>query len=721
MKKNFFLLLLLGVGFCPGYSQQIKYVDHFENVNHPEIGYWFVSPDLLEGDYYLRYLDTIATTCPYSLIFLTAREGADFFNTKQFHPVFEKLVAAAHRYDIKMGLQLWGNTRNVPLEHADRMIIGDEGKLDERGETGLTIHSRYIRFPDRLLKFDLFKVYAFKKKGEGFYDAGTLKDISSKCRAVAKDKQTLRVSIKAGKELAGYSVYVMTQQYCSQSSNFGADEIKRFTDALHAYGDIPFDGFALDEYGNKFVARSVQEGPHFEFRGQWYSPDFARCFAEETGGSLENTLFETRYAPADSPEIRIRAINHYMDVMRSGALRVENAVMQEAKKIFGNDIFTGIHDTYHNSLENDEIWANGIAWWKVPREYGQTDEKTSLPVQMGVAITHFKNAMYNQYYDKVLAPVPVKALTDLRYAVRTHYHAMHDKRPNRFDLAMPEAVAIINKVENCARLLNRFNPSLPDIKLLVVFGMGALSNWYPDYGSRGTYDINEKLNIEEKAKAIWNAGYMNALVPGDFIDNGQIKVQSDGRVSLHGHVFDAVVYLYPQYARATTLQFLEKLETAGGKLMLVGNATHDFDARDVSKQFAAIAKKATVNGFDIKALPALGLQKNLLPDGCKNADGSFVFTNYPSLDHPVKARFQLQNNQNVWSGQYKGLLAISFTNDGRLQKLAAAGLQTLEMNGKIVLSFNEPTDVYFDRNQAGNSLMLADPNKHRQPVINQLQ
>ncbi|HEU4607403.1 MAG TPA: hypothetical protein VFS31_04785, partial [Chitinophagaceae bacterium] len=124
---------------------------------------------------------------------------------------------------------------------------------------------------------------------------------------------------------------------------------------------------------------------------------------------------------------------------------------------------------------------------------------------------------------------------------------------------------------------------------------------------------------------------------------------------------------------------------------------------------------------DIKALPALGLQKNLLPDGCKNADGSFVFTNYPSLDHPVKARFQLQNNQNVWSGQYKGLLAISFTNDGRLQKLAAAGLQTLEMNGKIVLSFNEPTDVYFDRNQAGNSLMLADPNKHRQPVINQLQ
>jgi hypothetical protein len=101
--------------------------------------------------------------------------------------------------------------------------------------------------------------------------------------------------------------------------------------------------------------------------------------------------------------------------------------------------------------------------------------------------------------------VEKKALGDLRYGVRTHYHAMHDMRENRSDLLDPVAIAGINKVESCARMLNKFNPLLPKINLLVIFGMEALQNWYPNEADRGVYDINDKMDIEAKSLEICNA------------------------------------------------------------------------------------------------------------------------------------------------------------------------------------------------------------------------
>jgi len=299
--------------------------------------------------------------------------------------------------------------------------------------------------------------------------------------------------------------------------------------------------------------------------------------------------------------------------MRKGGLRVETAVFNAARTIFGKHIFSGIHNTYHNSLINDEIWANGIGWWSAPRAYGQSDEKTFTPTQMGIAMAHEKNAMYNQYYDKDLEPVLVKAFADLRYGVRTHYHALNDKRPLRFDLEDPDAIIGINQIENCTRLLNKFNPSLPEIKLLVIFGMEALSNWYPNEQDRGVYDVNDQMKIEERAVEVWNAGYINALVPSDLIVTKQLTIGVDGKPVLNGHKFDAIVYLNPEYAREPVLKFLEAYQSKGGKLLIEGKASTDFYGNKISNRFQAIYKKATVLGYSIENIAKLGLQKNKLP------------------------------------------------------------------------------------------------------------
>jgi len=158
-------------------------------------------------------------------------------------------------------------------------------------------------------------------------------DISKDCKAIIKDRSTVQVQIHAP-QAKGLTACIMTQQYVSQSSMWDDVEINGFTETMKSYGDIPFDGFALDEYGNKFVIRSIEMKPTDNFRARWYSNGMAGEFQKTTGQSLDRALFDGRYAPTGKPELRMKAINVYMDFMRKGALRVEDAVYQKSKEIF---------------------------------------------------------------------------------------------------------------------------------------------------------------------------------------------------------------------------------------------------------------------------------------------------------------------------------------------------------------------------------------------------
>ncbi len=720
MNKIIACLLILTFSNSLFAQTKIEYVPQFKNENHPEIGYWFISPNLIKDEKKIvANIDSIAKKCNYTLLFLTAREGADFYDFKLLHPIFQKLVAEGHKKGLKVGLQLWGNYKDKTIDGSQRMIVENEVQLDVSGNADFTAKAKFIRFPDRLLKSDLFKVYVFKKTSDGFYDPTTLKDITQQCETTLPDKATVQVKIKGGDAAKNLTACIMTEEYCSQSSMWDDVEINGFGEAMDNYSDIPFDGFALDEYGNKFVARLAELNME-PFRGRWYSTAMATAYQKATGHSLEKTLFDGRFAPEGKPEVRIKAINEYMEFMRTGALRVETAAYNKSRRVFGEQIFNGIHDTYHNSLINDEIWANGISWWNSPRAYGQTDEKTPLPTQMGVAMAHVKNAMYNQYYDKDLEPVLVKSFNDLRYGVRTHYHALNDKRPNRFDLEDADAITGINQNENCARLLNKFNPSLPDIKLLVIFGMEALSNWYPNDSNRGIYDINDKLGIEEKAVDIWKAGYLNALVPSDLIVNNKLVIGADGKPTMNGHKFDAILYLNPQYAREPVIKFLETFVNKGGKLMVEGNADHDFFGENISDRFKLIYDKATVKGYSIDNLSKLGLQKNWLPDGCRNEDGSYVFNELTSLRTDNSATFNVQLDGENYTGKYKGLVVIKASKKNGIEKLAATGLKELTRNGKPILSFKNPIDVYVERQGKEVKMVVADGSKTIKSLVNNL-
>ena len=88
-----------------------------------------------------------------------------------------------------------------------------------------------------------------------------------------------------------------------------------------------------------------------------------RHFAERLDTDIDRLLFDMRYAPSDDDSVRIRAINTYFRELRKPPAENERLVYEHAKKLFGDDIYFGTHATFHNELDNDEIWHTGCCWW----------------------------------------------------------------------------------------------------------------------------------------------------------------------------------------------------------------------------------------------------------------------------------------------------------------------------------------------------------------------
>ena len=724
MRKILFATaLLLAIGYEDyTYAQvqksKVEYVKAFENINHPEICYWFFSANMIENDRYLNMIDSLSNQSLYTFVFITARNGVNFYDYEKMRPIFKKLVDRAHSHGLKIGLQLWENKKTVAIENTERCITEGEVILGESGNANFTAKAKHIRVTSPLIKSELFKVFAFKKTSKGFYDPETLKDITLQTKSSSPDKETVNVNINAGATLKGYTAYIMAQHFYNYVSNHAAEASDRFVEALNAYASIPFDGVGLDEYTNLRI-NPTWEIKNDVWRERSYSLVMASEFKNQTGLPLEKTLFDMRYAPFSQPEVRINAINLYMDLMRHGTMHVENVVYRKSKEVFGKNTFSGLHNTHHNSLTGDEFWVTGLNWWSIPREYGHTDEHTPTPTQMGIAMSYPMNALYNMYYNKSIDNIAEKAFGDLRYGIRTHYHAVNDVQGWGVSVDKVDALKKINPVENCARLMNRFNPALPEIKLLVIFGMEALSNWYPNDSARGQYDYNEKLGIEDKAKTLWNAGYLNALVPSDLIVNQNLTIDKDGKPIMNGHKFDAIVYLYPQYSREPVIKFLESYVAKGGKLMIEGTATDNFKGRNISDRYAAIYDKA-IKGFSVNSISQLGITKNAIAGGCKNEDGSYTFTDYGSLFSDKISRFSVNIEGDRYEGAYKGIALLLADKKTGYIKLSSSGLKELKKNDNTVLSFEKPTGLYVSGKKGTLKFMLEDSTQTLKPLINKL-
>lgn len=723
MKNKFILifscvLLLLNIK-TDAQEVKVNYVNSFQNINHPEVAYWFFANNMLPEARWKGKIDSFARYSKYTLIFLTERDGCNFYDIKTMHPIFKKLVAYAHQKGLKIGLQIWKRDFGTRVENTDRLMQEGEVGLNENGYADYSVTAKGARNMSGLIKSELFKVYAFKKTSDGFYDHSTLKDITNLAKADTV-KNEVKVSINAGGRLKGYTAYILTQHYYDYCSNFSDQAKSMILDAFKAYADIPFDGIGLDEYKNLLIARqSVLKSTHDTFRERLYSIAMAQKMKAITGMDLSRVLFDMRYAPEGKPAVRVKAINEYMSLLRIATLDIEKSMYELGKKMYGKNAFIGLHNTFHNNLDGDEVWQTGVSWWNIKRDYGQTDEETSTPIQMGIGMVNVENVMYNMYYNESLERIWTKALYDLRFGIRTHYHAANDGQRWGVSIEEPAALGKINPVENAARLLNRFNPPFPQIKLLVVYGMEALYNWYPYKEARGLYDINSSLGMENKTTELWDNGYLNAAIPTDVIEDGRLKINAAGKPVLHGYTFDAVIFLDPQYSKERTTKFFQQYVSMGGKLLIEGNVTNDYYGNDISSTWKEIKSKAAATSFSLANVAKLRIPKNNLIDGVPNGEGSYTFTSIESLKKDSAVSFSFTDHGNDFSGSYKGMAAIKVDSEGNLQKLAATSLSSLYKNGREILHLSKPADIFISVQNNKIIATIADPSKSIQLLKNE--
>lgn len=680
---------------------------------HPQILYWFWDEDTMKDGQYLKDIERICEKSTFDLIFFTARGQLNFYRDREIlKDAFSEVAEYAHKRGRKVGLQLWRDHSKVTEQNAISLIVEKEMKLDPSGKARCVVEKTGER-GIAVLSSRLFSAYVMEKTGPGFYRKDSLEDITSRCTQKQVRPGILEVCTDLGERYAGKTVYFLAAHAYKSPDLFTTYYEESFSQILDCYSGVPFDGIGLDEFKSMNITHIVEifkKG--VKFRQRLYGPGFAQRFEEQTGQPLEQCILEMRYVPEGMPEKRIAAINQYFDVLKENVVLIENFVADEARKRYGDDIFIGLHNTYHNSLSNDEIWQTGCMWWDLPREYGQTDEDISYPVRMGISCSYPQPIVYDMFYSHTDADcIYEKAIRDARYGVRIHYHAYHDVRENRFDLADSAFLENIRKIENRIQLLNYLDLPRPQMDLLIVFGRPALANWYPHEEFRNDFDINGSLFIQEKCNALWNAGVVCALVPSTKIDQGILTLSPQGEICYNGHKFRQLLFIGPEYSKPETLQFL--LECAKKNPVFIdGTATRDFYGNSCEDMFAEICRYADSHPFDVSYLLAHGIRKNALPDGAVLEDGTVVLTDCRSALDGEAQPFLISMDGHTFSGKYRGVLAIH-SSAGVLKQFACGGFTCLYRDNVPYLWTDFPGDIAYSKDKGcqldgdGNHLHFA--------------
>ncbi|HEY5329352.1 MAG TPA: hypothetical protein VIJ79_05680 [Acidobacteriaceae bacterium] len=690
-----------------GFKVNLRYEDPIRNENYPELLYWFVTPETIVPPRYSQDIQHIAHDTVFDFPFLTARNGVNFFTSPAAHDAVAAIVKEGHQNGLRIGatleIQNIDSMRKFSFDDEQTGVSDGETTLDANGRGVIESSLKLRSSPAQ--KTEVLRVFVFRKTGDGEYDPATLTDVTAKVASKSPQPGSISVTVDLGPRFSGYTAFCMATTWFRALDLFSDAYRNWVHEAIDDYRDVALDGTALDE----FSYTKIPMTPTAPYRGQFAGRAFSAHFEQATGRPLTQTLFETRYAPAGHPEVRIRAIDEYWEFLRKGPLQIEQEFYRYSRQVFGDKNFAGIHDTFHNHLTNDEAWATGINWWTVPRQYGMSDEDLSLPLRMGLLVAHPGNIMYDQFYGSDIHRFAVKAMNDARFDARLHYHGYNDTGRWGADLSTDAFLSKQNPVERKIRLLNQFDPAAPELPLLVVFGMPSLLDWYPNESARNIFDVNGSLHIEEKVQAIWDAGYRCAVVPSDLIDNGSLKLDAKDRPVLNGHTFRAVVYLYPEYAKRTTLAFLDRYTKRGGALMLEGEATRDFDGQPIGSVFANIAARARVKQFSVERVAELGVAKSALQDvGGELEDGSVILTNLNSLETNQPKSFSVEVNGHRFSGAYVGVFALKAARDGSIEKVACGGCSALSRDGHVVLGLRNAADIVLHRTAAGSYDAVAE-------------
>lgn len=501
------------------------------------------------------------------------------------------------------------------------------------------------------------------------------------------------ITVKLGRENAGKTAAVSVM-FEDTVDIFDSEIFNMYTKMLETYKDVPIDGIGIDEWGENHG--EWENGCYFN-ESFYYSKEMNNAYKKLTGRELREDLYKLIYKERDKND-NIGIINTYLELYRNKMAEVDNWYYDAGKRYFGKECFIAAHAT----LWGDDLCMifdalhNGLDWWKVKRDYSQTDEWVIMPIRTALAHKCGGNVWYNMWYVNTLSSFCREAWINARYGGRMHYLGYGNRHEKGlFPAVRPGNMEALTEMDKRVGELNEFQQSPPDCRVLIVFGIESALNWRIPKNRFGLPNAKRIVrnegadtNILKFAKYFFEKGYMCDLVPTYEIESGDLHIEK-GKAHYGNQTYDAVILLSPNGIKKNCIKFFEDYIHENKNLIIAGECNMYSDGDTEVSGFDDLCEKVQYHiiddeNFDLcfQIVKEWGVPKNKYDNGCVYQDGSVIFTTggYLPCGNPI-AIDEYINGHHV---EYKGMdyLGIKLSDDGKIERIKTNGEKLLKIDGK---------------------------------------
>lgn len=507
------------------------------------------------------------------------------------------------------------------------------------------------------------------------------------------DDLSTKITVAAGIENAGKKVLLYPAIRHAIPDLFSPHLYEFYSSMFELVKDIPLGGAATDEWGYD-LALEV-ENDHYFSRHFPFSPFMCSEYKKLTGRDMEEDMLYFLYSPSDNTGLSTMAVSGYLEVFRAKMKENNDWFYYKAKEVFGLDTFIGVHPTYWGDATDFyvDVILNGFDWWEVKRDYAQTDEWVQFPIRLALAHKWGGNVWYNMWYSgntNIKETYYEETWINARYGGRTHY--LGYECPNEsgvFEMKQVGALEEMDEMEKEIKKLNDFQTSQPDSRVLVIFGMEAVSCWnICDPGSRIWGRNGGTLNkVLKFTKQLFDNKVLCDLIPSSEIANGSLEL-IDGKAKYGTQVYDAIIFLLPEGIRKDTLEFLQEYYKVNKNLIMFGDCKYFNNGEKATSVFNKFTDsiKYHLNNMDrieesIEILRQWGVQDNVYENGCLYQDGSAIFTTkgLKHIGNELKVNAFVNGHKVEFEGE--DFMAIGIDESGRVQRFAAGKCNILKIDG----------------------------------------
>jgi len=666
----------------------------------PVIGCWFPNAVDREPENFKPFLDQVAKHTAYNLLTTSIRIGSRYMSDPDVHDAFKAAVAYARKRGIGIVPELgcWSSFNKAYPEETLNMVRLQTVDLAGEGEviakTGHGAGARMLQgWPFKIGPAKIARVYSYVRGAKGV-DPGTVKDVTATCEVRQVTSTSITVAIPCDAGTRGRQACVLFEIPWQWPDPFNPHLPQHQRDHLRQYADVDLAGACLDEFGLPAFAKGNE---------LWYSPHWGSDYAQRTKGrDLLRDMLLMVVGENGREADRHSAINHYMEMTWQQIAAVEEDFYKATKDIFGAAAFVGTHPTWQSHLNALEIRRNGLDWWAVRRDYGQTDESTPYCVRTALAKKWGRPVGYNMFYASSMAPYESELWCTALAGLRVNYHPVYPGREDGRPWARKPLWSGGQMRGDCrVRMLNFISKTQVDCPVAVIFGHASAINWTgPGYADAG----------DSLANAFWETGFYADLIPSSEIASSALRIDDDGFVRYGNQKYAAVVLYRPEFEKPGTGEFFKKAAKGKTALYRMGDWTRDFEGAEFDGKAALPSEMGVVGDARscVDLVTARLRELGTVPctpgpsrsGQSRMIDGTVILTSGatdPAGD-PIQKTIQV-NGQDV-SFDAIGVAAVRLAKDGTLEAMAAGGLKQFTV-GKTKIELPQRADVALWKDEKG--------------------